>query len=392
MSILEKAKKMIGKNDTSGTTSKLDLARSALAAAEQEQRETEQRLEETSTALAAAESDYDKEPSGELGERVIAARRQRDLAELRAKRARGRAEEATAGCAAAERAAVVEGLEADIAEAARAIERASKIESEARAAVERANPAATLRQLFTREREACAAHEKARSARAASVATLEQLEAKLLELAPEREGEIAGRRTSREARALEELVMGASVATVRQEIAPSIEAILAAEQVIREHVARVEATVERARAAALRAREFGADVEPINEAHGIMAILDAQFNATPDEYKNIKTHGTAIALLSGAMVPDAINRPEAFTSYRFTLKHPPLTEHDRLSAYHVTREQIDRWMSYPNADAARAGERAIKEARKPADFAALNERVAADPTWGVNGVVSRASA
>ncbi|WP_437894269.1 hypothetical protein [Sorangium sp. So ce124] len=148
----------------------------------------------------------------------------------------------------------------------------------------------------------------------------------------------------------------------------------------------------RARADAARARELGAAVEPVNEHHGIMALLEAQFGATPDEYKNIKAHGTAIALLAGAMLPDALNRPEAFASYRFTLKYPPVPANDRLSAHHVTREQIDRWVSYPNADAARAGERALKEALKSSDLAALQERVTADPSWGLNGFGSRASA
>ncbi|WP_437709406.1 hypothetical protein WMF45_33735 [Sorangium sp. So ce448] len=383
MSILEKAKKMkIGKNDTSGTPSTLEIARSTHAAAEQEKRDTAECLGEAEAALAAAEAAYDAEPSEELGEKVIAARRTRDLAELRAKRARCRAEEAAAGCAAAEHAAAVAGLAADIAAAERALESASKAESEARGDVEHANPAPALRQLMgfncTRERDACAAHERARSAREASVATLEQLEAKLLELAPERESEIAGRRKARASRALEELVAGASLAAVRRELAPSVEAIIAAEQIIREHVARIEGTMGRARADALRARELGADVEPINEHHGIMNILEAQFRATPDEHKNVKQHGVMLGVLSGAMRPDDMKRPEMFSSYQLVLRYPPLREIDRDSTHHIAPGDIDRYLSYPSVNAAQQGEADRRAARKEQDRAA-------QAAWRTNG-------
>jgi hypothetical protein len=105
----------------------------------------------------------------------------------------------------------------------------------------------------------------------------------LAALAPERAEELQAQSQRREEQARGALVKRLSVAAIKREIAPDIAVIIAAEKLIEEAHARINAAVDLQRSEAARAQTLGLDVEPMHEGHKRAHLEHARYLSLPAE-------------------------------------------------------------------------------------------------------------
>ncbi|WP_441289458.1 hypothetical protein ACSRUE_01460 [Sorangium sp. KYC3313] len=348
-----------GEARPSEADAEVDRARAVLAAAERDTAETSARLAEREAQLSKVEGAFDEDPIDANGAAVIDARNSRDLAKLQADRAVRREQQAREALAQAEHAAERARLEAQLAELEQRHHAALEAERSASAERIAAHPARELREAIRRAEErqhqAQAEHEAACAALDASAAELAELEAKVMAIAPDRAEELRARAERRACEQRDALAERASLAAAKLRFMPSVELVIAGEQLIRKSLADVEAAVEDARAAAKHAQELGADIKPIDDFHKVCHVRHAQFLALPEAVRDWNGHYQDVGHLAGISTP--FGRVER--AYRFQMEQPKETRRDGDVSDAMSR--ISEILNSHTTDEVRAAEKARYE-------------------------------
>lgn len=331
-------------------TSAVERTREALAAAERERSDAAKRLEQATAALSEAEQVYDADGSDALGDRVIKARNERDLASLKADRARRREEDARRALVVASHEAKMVSVEEAFEEALGREETARRAEHEARTST-----AAALTGVLTvasdRDRQAHAALVDAAAKLQACRAALLSFEAPPAELDPERASELQARRAGHKAQVGAALAARLSVDAVKREIAPEVEIIVVAERLIEDARARIAEAVDRQRAEAARAQAEGFDVAPVHEGHKVAHLELARCLALPaercEQHKLWEKITNAFALGYETWVP-----------FGYTCAGGPYSTFDELLAFVLDSPvpQASTWRALIHSRAVAAGD------------------------------------
>lgn len=296
--------------DRAAVADELAAARAALATAEAEHASADGAHRAAAEAHDAAAEAYDVEPTDKAGNAVIRARAARDLADLRRDRAAKRLDAARAkvdGLAAVARRAE---LEAELAAADEAAQKAAELLEHKRAALAHAHPRRALEQVlaFAAQKEGAAASEVERAAAVAADSTrrIAELEAELVKVAPDLADAMAARAEDARAERLAELVTGARVASFRDDVAADVALVVLLEHVVADRKARIEkrAEAQRQAAKAADARGVAADRPLPTEPHDTnIAARTARIGLASSAVEaHLAAHRAAAGLVSWAEV------------------------------------------------------------------------------------------